>query len=109
MTTASKNQALCQSADVPPGSALRAELGGQAYAVFNLDGRFYVTQDQCTHGPGALSEGFVEGEEIECPFHAGRFHIPTGQPAAPPCTLPIKVWAAQVIDGKICIDPSEHG
>jgi nitrite reductase/ring-hydroxylating ferredoxin subunit len=31
-------------------------------------------------------EGFVDGEEVECPFHQGRFHIPTGHPSAPPCT-----------------------
>jgi nitrite reductase/ring-hydroxylating ferredoxin subunit len=107
--TGSGLQALCDGADVLPGAALRAELGGEAYAVFNVDGRFYVTQDHCTHGPGSLSEGFVDGEEIECPFHAGRFHIPTGQPAAPPCTVPLKVWTAEVIDGKICIDPAKPG
>jgi len=100
---------LCPAAGIGPGSAARAELGGMAYAVFNLDGTFFVTQDQCTHGPGLLSDGFVEGEEIECPFHAGRFHIPSGQPAAAPCTEPLKVWRAEVIDGQICIDPKAQG
>jgi nitrite reductase/ring-hydroxylating ferredoxin subunit len=107
--TSPELRVLCDGTDVSPGAALRAELGGEAYAVFNVDGRFYVTQDHCTHGPGSLSEGFVEGEEIECPFHAGRFHIPTGQPAAPPCTVPLKIWTAAVIDGKICIDPLKPG
>lgn len=106
---AGRLQPLCAATEIAPGGALRAELGDAAYAVFNVGGRFYVTQDQCTHGPGSLSEGFVEGEEIECPFHAGRFHIPTGNPAAPPCTEAIKVWTARLVDGKICIDPSEHG
>jgi nitrite reductase/ring-hydroxylating ferredoxin subunit len=109
MMTGLKMQALCDGANVPAGAALRAELGGEVYAVFNVDGRFYVAQDHCTHGPGSLSEGFVEGEEIECPFHAGRFHIPTGQPVAPPCTVPLKIWTAEVIDGKICIDPLKPG
>ncbi len=104
-----KRQALCAAETLAPGSAVRAELAGAAYAVFNLDGRYYVTQDPCTHGPGALSEGFVDGEEIECPFHAGRFHIPTGRPAAPPCTEAIRVWTAEVVDGMICIDPAENG
>jgi len=103
-----KLQALCAAADLAPGCAMRAELGGKAYAVFNLDGRFYVTQDQCTHGPGALSEGFVEGGEVECPFHAGRFHIPTGQPAAPPCSEPLSCWTAEVVDGMVSIDPTQQ-
>jgi nitrite reductase/ring-hydroxylating ferredoxin subunit len=95
---------LCAAAAVAPGSAARAEHGGKAYAVFNLAGAFYVTQDQCTHGPGLLADGFVEGEEVECPFHAGRFHIPSGQPVAPPCTEAIKVWRTALVDGTVCIE-----
>lgn len=100
---------LCTAAGIPPGSVACAELAGNTYAVFNLDGRLYVTQDQCTHGPGRLSEGLVEGEEIECPFHAGRFHIPTGKPVAPPCTEPIRCWTAEIIDGTVYIDPTQPG
>lgn len=109
MRTASAMRFLCHASAIPSGSALRAELCGDAYAVFNVNGRFYVTQDQCTHGPGLLSEGVVEGQEVECPFHGGRFDLRSGQPAAPPCTVPIKIWTAQVIDGKILIDPAETG
>jgi nitrite reductase/ring-hydroxylating ferredoxin subunit len=54
--------------------------------------------------PGSLADGTVDGEEVECPFHQGRFHIPTGQPTAPPCTEKLRVWPARVIDGRICID-----
>jgi len=107
MIAQSPLRVLCKSADVPAGGAIRAELDGHFYAVFNLGRQFYVTEDHCTHGPGSLSEGFVEGEEVECPFHAGRFQIRTGRPVAPPCTVAIKVWTAQVIDGNICIDPKE--
>jgi nitrite reductase/ring-hydroxylating ferredoxin subunit len=100
---------LCAVAEVAPGSAARAELAGKVYAVFNLAGRFYVTQDQCTHGPGSLSDGLIEGEEIECPFHAGRFHIPTGRPVAAPCIEPIRCWTAEIVDGTVYIDPTQPG
>ena len=52
-------------------------LGGGRVAVFNVDGQFFVTQNACTHGPGSLSDGFVEGDQVECDFHGGKFHIPT--------------------------------
>jgi nitrite reductase/ring-hydroxylating ferredoxin subunit len=100
--------ALCNAAEVEPDAPLRVVLDGVDYAVFNLDGRFYVTQDLCTHGPGSLSEGFVIGDEIECPFHQGRFDIPSGRATAAPCTEAIRVWTAHVVDGKISIDPLEH-
>ena len=106
MPTRSDLLALCAVTDIPPDSALRVERGELTLAVFNLDGRFYVTDDACTHGPGSLSEGVIDGELIECNFHAGCFHIPTGRVAAPPCMAPIATYAVEVIDGKVWIDPT---
>ena len=98
---------LCAVAAVAPDAPLKVSAEGEDYAVFNVDGRLYVTQDACTHGPGSLSEGFVENGEIECPFHQGRFSLETGRPTAPPCTDAIRTWTVQVIDGQVCIDPAE--
>jgi nitrite reductase/ring-hydroxylating ferredoxin subunit len=96
--------ALCAAADVDDVTPVRVEVCGTAFAVFRVAGRHYVAQDTCTHGPGSLAEGFVDGEEIECPFHQGRFHIPTGRPSAPPCTVPLRVWEVHLVDGQVCID-----
>ncbi len=96
--------ALCAAADVADDRPVRVAKREAAFAIFRIGERHYVTQDACTHGPGSLAEGFVDGDEIECPFHQGRFHIPTGRPSAPPCTIPLRVWDARVIDGQVCID-----
>ena len=96
---------LCGTADVSPGNALKVETGDLTLAVFNLDGEFYVTDDLCTHGPGSLSESDVDGEIVECNFHGGAFHIPTGRVEAPPCMVPLRTYAVQVVDGKVCIEP----
>jgi nitrite reductase/ring-hydroxylating ferredoxin subunit len=100
--------ALCAAAEVEPDTPVRVVLDTVAYAVFSVDGQFYVTQDHCTHGPGSLAEGFVMGTEIECPFHQGRFDICTGQPTAAPCTLALRTWTVHAIDGQLLIDPAEH-
>jgi nitrite reductase/ring-hydroxylating ferredoxin subunit len=83
---------LCAASNVPADTPFRVEQGGQAYAILALNGRYFVTQDECTHGPGSLAEGWVEGEEVECPFHQGEFHIPIGRPTALPSTIPLPVW-----------------
>jgi nitrite reductase/ring-hydroxylating ferredoxin subunit len=70
--------AICSTDEVPEGGAIRVEREGLVLAVFNLAGRFFVTDDSCTHGPGSLSEGEIDGEIVECNFHNGAFHIPTG-------------------------------
>lgn len=96
---------LCAAADVPEGSALKVETETLTLAVFNLGGVFHVTDDHCTHGPGSLSDGWIEGEEVECDFHNGRFHIPSGAVTAPPCMIPIATYATEVVDGQVMIDP----
>jgi nitrite reductase/ring-hydroxylating ferredoxin subunit len=95
---------LCDAVAVTAETPARVERDGTAYAVFLVGARHYVTQDSCTHGPGSLAEGYVDGEEVECPFHQGRFHIPTGRPTAPPCTVPLRVWPARVMAGRVCIE-----
>jgi nitrite reductase/ring-hydroxylating ferredoxin subunit len=97
---------LCDATSVSPDTPARAEVNGEVYAVFEVDGEYYVTEDQCTHGPGSLSEGIVEGDEIECPFHQGRFNIRTGEPTLPPCMVALRTWTTQVRDGKILICPA---
>jgi ethylbenzene dioxygenase ferredoxin subunit len=98
---------LCDADDVTPDMPLRVVVADAAYAVFNLDGQFYATQDQCTHGPGSLAEGFLVGAEIECQFHQGRFDIRSGRATAAPCTQALRIWTVHAIDGRLCIDPAE--
>ena len=95
---------LCSASDVAPGGALKVERGELALAVFNVEGEFFVTDDACTHGPGSLSEGYIEGDIVECNFHNGQFNIRTGEVVAPPCMVPVKTYRTLVEDGKVFIE-----
>jgi biphenyl 2,3-dioxygenase ferredoxin subunit len=95
---------LCNAADVTPGNALKVEHGDLALAVFNVDGEFFVTDDLCTHGPGSLSEGYIEGDVVECNFHNGQFSIKTGEVVSPPCMVPIKTYKTVVENGRVVIE-----
>lgn len=86
------------------GSALRVEAGGLVVAVFNVGGEFYVTDDHCTHGPGSLSEGYIEDDVVECNFHNGQFNIRTGAVVSPPCMIPVRTYRAVVDDGTVYIE-----
>jgi nitrite reductase/ring-hydroxylating ferredoxin subunit len=100
---------LCNTADVAVGTALRVEVGGLALAVFNIDGNFYVTDDNCTHGPGSLSEGAIEGEVVACNFHNGQFNVRTGEVVSPPCVRPVKTYPAVVEGGEVFIEVEPPG
>ena len=108
MNSPPKRLDICRTADVEDGEfATRIVVDDVAYAVYHLGDRYYVSQDACSHGPGSLGEGTIIGEEIECPFHQGRFHIPTGKPSLPPCTDPVRVWTGRLDGDQIWIDPDE--
>lgn len=104
MSDTSNRIELCSTDDVPTGEAILVEVEDLELAVFNVEGNFFVTDDQCTHGPGSLSEGFLEDYEIECDFHGGAFDVRTGEVTAPPCMEPVKTYTVSVDDGKVYID-----
>ena len=86
--------------------ALKIEKDELVLAVFNVDGEFYVTDDACTHGPGSLSEGYIEGDVVECNFHNGAFNIRTGEVVLPPCMVPVKTYKTVVEDDTVFIEVS---
>jgi nitrite reductase/ring-hydroxylating ferredoxin subunit len=104
MSAALRRIELCQASDVASGCALRVEAGGLVLAVFNVAGAFFVTDDACTHGPGSLSEGELEGDVVECNFHGGRFNVRSGEVVEPPCMVPVKTYPAVVDRGQVFVE-----
>jgi len=101
---------LCATADVEPGAIRRAELPtGHIVAVYNVDGEFFVTDDICSHGEASLSEdGMLEGFEVECSWHFGKFDIRSGKPCAMPCEKPIRTWPVRIEGGRVLVDAGAH-
>lgn len=93
----------CASDDVPDGDLWPATVGDVAVCVYRVEGNVYATLDQCTHGNARLSDGFLDGWEVECPFHQGRFDIRTGEATLPPCTEPVRQFSVRENDGVIWI------
>ena len=92
------------SADLSAGGALQVRVGNELIAVYNLDGEFYATSDICTHQQANLSEGFIDGETIECPLHQALFHIPTGKVLREPAVVDLKTYPVKQEDGFIYIE-----
>jgi p-cumate 2,3-dioxygenase ferredoxin subunit len=97
---------LCAAAEVAPGEIRRGVLpGGHAVAVYNVDGEFFATDDICSHGEASLSEdGMLDGHQVECSWHFGRFDVRSGAPCAMPCEKPIRSWPVRVEGGRVLIE-----
>lgn len=96
---------VCEVTAVSEGSAIKVDLSDLVLAVFNIDGNIYVIDDACTHGPGSLSEGYIEGHTVVCNFHNGAFDIRTGEVKASPCPRPVRTYIVTICDGKVFIQP----
>ena len=96
---------LCPTGDVEIGMPRRVVVEGlPPLAVFQLEDGYFVIADTCTHGNASLVEGFIEGDDIECPWHSGRFCIRDGRATTFPAVDPVQAWPTSVVDGQVCID-----
>lgn len=86
-----------KTSEIEDQCAKCVEVGGHTIAVFNLGGEFHAIDDLCTHEDGPLSEGFVEGEEVECPWHAARFNIKTGAKLCEPAYDDVATYPVRVV------------
>ena len=48
-------------------------------AVFNLNGSFYAISNSCIHKGGPLSNGFLDGDIVTCPWHGWKYSVKTGK------------------------------
>lgn len=101
---------VCAIDDVTEGEILRAQLpSGHAVAVYCVNGEFYATDDICSHGEASLAEdGSLDGYEVECSWHFGRFDIRTGHACAMPCEHPLRSWPVTVDGGRIFVHAGAH-
>jgi nitrite reductase/ring-hydroxylating ferredoxin subunit len=96
---------IARTADVPEDQALAVTLPDHPpLAVARLGDEFFVMDDICTHGAALLSDGEIIEGEIECPFHAGRFDIRTGEATAFPCTKALRVYPTRVEGDAVMAD-----
>ena len=95
---------VCAQAEIAPDSVKAFDVGDKRLAVFNIAGKFYVTDDECTHASASLADGFLEDGIIECSLHAGAFDVRTGAVKAPPCSFALRTYKVVLQGDDVCVD-----
>ncbi|MBI5301882.1 MAG: Rieske 2Fe-2S domain-containing protein [Chloroflexi bacterium] len=85
--------------DIPPGKSKAVQVDGESVAVFNVEGTLFVTQDECTHAGGPLSEGDLVECTITCPLHGSQFDVGTGNVVRGPAKKPLTRYRV-ALDGE---------
>lgn len=90
--------------DVPEDDVLGVDAAGKDLALYSVDGQVYATDNICSHGHARLCDGFLEGFEIECPLHQGKFDIRDGRPTCEPVTVPVRTYPVKIEGGRVFVD-----
>lgn len=90
-------------ADVPEGDVIGVNVAGKDIALYEVEGEVFATDNVCTHGHARMSDGFLEGHEIECPLHQGKFDVCTGKALCAPLTDNIKTYAVRIENMRVML------
>lgn len=91
-------------ADIAEGEMLGVTAGGNKIALYHLEGgEIRATDNVCTHEFALLTDGWLEGCEVECPLHAGRFDVRSGKGLCEPIKRDLATYEVQVRDGAILV------
>lgn len=93
------------SRDLPPGSVLRIQVGGEHVAVANVDGEYFAVSDTCTHARISLTGGGLHGRQIICPWHGAMFDMKTGRPTCGPARDPLRCYNVRVEGQTLVVEP----
>ncbi|KAF1021163.1 MAG: Naphthalene 1,2-dioxygenase/salicylate 5-hydroxylase systems, ferredoxin component [Paracidovorax wautersii] len=86
---------------LPDDDVVGMNVNGRDVALYTVDGEVYASDNLCTHGSARLCDGFLEGHEIECPLHQGRFDVRDGRALCAPLTEGVHVYPVRVAHGRV--------
>ena len=93
--------------EMPPGGMKQVEVGGEMVALINADGDICAIGGECTHAMAYLTDGFLDGDVLECPLHGACFNIRTGEAESPPASEPVATYHVRVEGDDILLGPEK--
>ena len=89
---------------IPEDDVIGIDAEGKSFALYQVDGEIYATDNICTHGNTRLCDGFLEGHEIECPLHQGKFDIRNGKAMCAPLTEDVKTYPVKIEGARVFVE-----
>ena len=89
--------------DLPTDDVIGLALAGRDIALYAVGGAVYATDNTCTHGQARLCDGFLDGHEIECPLHQGKFDVRDGRPTCEPVTEPLRSYPVKIEGSRVFV------
>jgi len=88
-------------AELVEGEMRRADADGVPVLLVRCEGEICALVHTCSHQGGPLSEGTLEGDVVQCPWHGSRFCVRDGSVVDGPATHPQPQFEAQMVGGRV--------
>ena len=89
------------------GTLIKAMAGDTPILLYKKGDTVCAISETCSHAGGPLSEGELDGNLVQCPWHASRFDICTGQVRGGPATISQVRYETRIQNGQIEVRRSE--
>lgn len=99
---------LCDVSEIPEGSCKTFIVEETRIALYNVSGKFYATQNHCTHKGAQLVKGQLEGSSIECPQHGWKFNVKTGECLSPSHGRKLRLYLVSVELGSVTVELGDN-
>jgi nitrite reductase/ring-hydroxylating ferredoxin subunit len=88
---------------LPEGEGVRIEVEGIGIALFRRGDRVHAVGDACPHMGASLSEGYLDGRNVVCPWHGWVFQLEDGSSLFDESSC-IAVYRVTVENGEVVVD-----
>ena len=88
--------------ELPPGRATTVAIGDRNFALFNVEGTVYATDDSCLLAGASLGAGELDGKIVRCRGRGWSYDVTTGCVVGVP-GLGVTAHAVKVVDGRILV------
>lgn len=89
------------------GMLIKGMAGDTPILLYKKGDAVCAISETCSHAGGPLSEGELDGNLVQCPWHASRFDVCTGQVKGGPATISQVRYETRIQNGQIEVRRSE--
>ena len=93
--------------ELSPGEMKSVMLGQEEVLLANVNGNFYAISDTCTHVGGTLSDGELDGAQVECPLHGAVSNVVSGEVLNPPARESVQAREVRISGNDILVGPAK--
>ncbi|MBV9081092.1 MAG: Rieske 2Fe-2S domain-containing protein [Acidobacteriaceae bacterium] len=95
--------AVCSESELAEGHPKKVQVNGTPVMLLKRGATIFALAEKCSHLGGPLSEGEIEGDAVQCPWHGSRFCLYDGSVLDGPATTPQPALDVMVKDGQVLV------